>query len=100
MDPFEKIRREIASLKQQSSVDYEFTALAMKDMGQRINAFGREMKEGFDQLAGRMRLQESRLSSVLEAVDNSLQLYHPTVDKLSDLERRVAALEQARDSAA
>lgn len=100
MEPFDKLRQEIASLKRQSSVDYEFTALAMNDMGERIQAFGREMKEGFDQLAGRMRLQESRLSAVLQAVDRSMELNQPNVERISDLEERVAALERARDSAA
>ncbi len=100
MDSFEKVRKEIASLRRQSSVDFEFTALAMKDMGERFNAFGREMKEGFDQLAGRMRLQESRLSAVLQAVDKSIEVYQPTMEQISDLESRVSALERARDSAA
>lgn len=100
MDPYEKLRREIASLRHQSSVDFDFTILAMKDMGERVNAFGREMKESFDQLAGRMRLQESRISAVLGAVDHSMELNRPAVERISELEERVAALERARDSAA
>lgn len=107
MDSFEKIREEIASLRRQSSVDFEFTALALKETGQRVqeigervNALGREVKEGFDQVAGRMRLQESRLSAVLQAVDRGFELNRPNQERLSDLEERVAALERARDSAA
>lgn len=100
MDPIQVIRKEIDSLKRQSSVDFEFTALAMKDMGNRVNAFGREMQEGFEQLAGRMRLQENRMSAVLQAVDHGLQLFRPTLDQISDLEQRVSTLERTRDSAA
>ncbi len=70
----------------QSSVDFEFTALVMK--------------EGFDQLARRMRLQESQLSAVLQAADKSIEVYQPTTEQISDLESQVSALERARDSAA
>ncbi|MBX3167457.1 MAG: hypothetical protein KF760_08590 [Candidatus Eremiobacteraeota bacterium] len=114
MNSLEKVRKEIASLRRQSSVDFEFTALALKDtgnrvqaigeqareIGERVDALGREVKAGFDQLAGRMRLQESRLSAVLQAVDHSMELCQPTAERISDLEERVSALERARDSAA
>ena len=91
MDSFEKVRREIAQLKRQSSVDFEFTALALKDTGNRVLAIGervrelgeqvntlsREVQENFDQLAGRMRLQDSRMSAVLQAVDHNMELSNP-----------------------
>lgn len=101
MNQTQKILSEIAGLKRQSSVDFEFTALAMKDMGNRINAFGREMQEGFDQLAGRMRLQDKRMTAVLQAVERTLELQKPEIqDQISDLERRIQALEDAKNSAA
>lgn len=91
MDSFEKVRREIAQLKRQSSVDFEFTALALKDTGNRVlaigervreigeqvNALSREVKDNLDQLAGRMRLQDSRMSAVLQTVDHSMELSNP-----------------------
>ena len=100
MDSVQLLRAEVARLSRQSASDFEFTALALKDMGLRINAFGREMQVGFDQLAGRMKLQEQRFGDVLQAVDNALELYEPTWDRLSDLDRRVQALEKKQEPAA
>jgi len=100
MDSVQLLRAEVARLSRQSSSDFEFTALAMKDMGIRVNAFGRELQSGFDQLAGRMKLQEQRVSAVLQAVDNALEFYEPAWDQLSDLDRRLRVLEQKQDPAA
>ena len=89
MDSVQMLRAEVARLSRQSTSDFEFTVIALKDMGARMNAFGREMESSFDQLAGRMKLQEQRLGAVLQAVDNTLGLYEPAWDRLIDLDLRV-----------
>ena len=100
MDSIQALRAEVAHLSRQSTSDFEFTVIALKDMGARMNAFGREMESGFDQLAGRLKLQEQRLGAVLQAVDNTLGLYEPAWARISDLDRRVEALEKKQEPAA
>lgn len=103
MDQIQALRAEVKRLTEQTASDFDFTMLAMKDMGERFQsqseelgrqlaAQGREVNERFNQLAGRMKLQEQRVTAVLKAVDDSLAVYE-------DHERRLRALE-AKDSAA
>lgn len=104
MDPIQTLRAELRRLSAQSSTDFQFTMVAMKDLGerfqvqttelsQRIEGMGREMSEGFNQLAGRMKLQEQRVTAVLQAVDYTLAIYE-------DHEARLQAIEPKTDSAA
>jgi hypothetical protein len=92
MDQIQTLRAEVRRLTEQSATDFQFTMVAMKDMGERFQAqaeaLGREMKEGFNQLAGRMKLQEQRVTAVLEAVDHSLQIYENHERRLQTLESR------------
>lgn len=104
MSQIAEIRAEVRRLSEQQSSDFQFTMMALKNMGERfqvetaelgrrIEGLGREMQEGFNQLAGRMKLQEQRVGAVLQAVDSALAVYE-------DHEERIQALEQKNDSAA
>lgn len=109
------VRREIKELRQQMATDFEFQALAMKDMGLRVRtgfsdmakrmegisrqmeSIGREMEERFNQVEGRMRLQEQRFSKVLVAVEDSLDDWRPEIEQIK---ARLDRLERKADPAA
>lgn len=114
MSKFDEALAEIRNLKVQMRDDFQFTAIAMSDMGQRtretFNLVGRqieslsaEMSERFNQVEGRMRLLDHRFGSMLQAVETSLtesQSHSLTPERFESLERRVELLEQQRPSAA
>lgn len=102
------VKQELREIRTQMASDFDFTALALKDMGQtfragmdemsrRMDAMGREMEERFNQLQGRMRLQEQRFGRMLDAVESAMDEWKPEV---SDLKQRVEALERRNPPAA
>jgi len=111
MQELHELRLQIQRMNEQMSSDDSFTALALKSLGQtfrattteiaqRIDFLGREMEERFNQVEGRVRLQEQRLSLMLTAVDSSLALVAHKADDWESLSRRVEALERKIDPAA
>lgn len=106
MSEVQGLRAEVRRLAEQTSSDFQFTMVAMKEMGQSfrqgMESMGREMDERFNQLAGRMKLQEQRVSAVLQAVDSALAVYEtaPTQADLEEIRARLDRLEQDRPPAA
>jgi hypothetical protein len=92
MDQIQALRAEVKRLSEQGSTDFQFTMTALKDMGQSfrqgMDSMGREMEERFNQLAGRMKLQEQRVAAVLGAVDSALSVYENHEARLQALESR------------
>ena len=97
-----ELRAEIRGLRTQTTSDFQFTAIAMNEMGQtfqkttselarttadlaktmselakRVDGLGRELEERCNQIAGRRRLQEQRFDQILPDVDRSLELVQP-----------------------
>lgn len=97
MNEVQALRAEVKRLADQSTSEFQFTTVAMKEMGQTVRqameTMGRDMKKRFNQLAGRMKLQEQRVTAVLGAVDSALAVYE-------NHEARLQALESRNDSAA
>jgi hypothetical protein len=108
-------KQELQNIRVQMASDFDFTALALKDMGlrfrtgmsetakalqlisKRVDAIGREMEERFNQVEGRTRLQEQRFTRVLQVVESSLDDWKPEVE---ELRARLERLENKIDSAA
>lgn len=108
-------KQELRELRLQMATDFKFTALALKDVGQRfragmtemaqatqalsrkMNAMGRDTDERLSQVEGRMRLQEQRFTLVLGAVEDSLFDWKPEIE---EIKARLDRLEQKADPAA
>ena len=80
-----QLQQEMRELSRQVSADFEFNAMALKDLSLRFqqfttqftlqfNQFAAECNERFNQIEGRMRLQEHRWSRFCEVVDQRLTL--------------------------
>lgn len=102
------LKQELRELRLQMATDFDFTALAMKDLGLRfrtgmtemaqwMDAMGREAEERFNQVEGRMPLQEHRFTRVLGAVEDSLVDWKPEIEQIK---ARLDRLEQKADPAA
>jgi hypothetical protein len=110
MSKYDEAMSEIAILKKQIQSDFEFNALAMREMSDRtrqtfdhLHQLGGEISERFHQVEGHTRLLESRFTQMLRAVETSLTETrdHATpVEQVQALEKRVERLEQARWPAA
>ena len=66
---------------------------SFRGVGQRFETLGKEMKDGFDQLADHFQLMAQRSDRTFELLDRSLMLYE-------DHERRLQALESRSEPAA
>jgi len=93
---------ELRQIRQQMASDFDFNCLAFKDMGKQfrsgmdqaaaaLQSLAREMEERFNQVEGRMRLQEHRLTRMFEVVEASVDGWKPEV---KDIKARLARLEQ------
>ena len=76
-----KLQQEMRELSRQVSADFEFNAMALKNLSLRFqqftvqfNQFAADCNERFTQIEGRMRLQEHRWSRFFEVVDQRLTL--------------------------
>jgi hypothetical protein len=80
-----KLQQEMRELSRQVAADFEFNAMAMKDLSlrfqqftqqftQQFKQFAADCDERFTQIEGRMRLQEHRWSRFFEVVDQRLSL--------------------------
>lgn len=96
------MEEDLKQLRQQMASDFDFNCLALKEMGQQFRSgieqtaatlqkLGREMEERFNQVEGRMRLQEHRLTRMLEVVESSAQGWKP---ELREIRARLDRLEQ------
>ena len=102
------VKNELREIRIQMASDFDFTALALKDMGQRfragmtdtarsLEAMGREMEERFNQVEGRTRLQEQRFQRMLAAVEVAVDEWKPEVQ---EIKARLERLERKVDPAA
>lgn len=100
MSEVQALRAEVRRLAEQTPSDFQFTM--GQSFRQGMESMGREMDERFNQLAGRMKLQEQRVSAVLQAVDSALAVYEtaPTQADLEEIRARLDRLEQDRPPAA
>ena len=74
MSNVHKLQQEMRELSRQVSADFEFNAMALKDLSLRFQQFAAECNERFTQIEGRTRLQEHRWSRFFEVVDQRLTL--------------------------
>jgi len=96
------MENELRQIRKQMASDFDFNCLAFKDMGQQfrtgidqaaaaLQSLAREMEERFNQVEGRMRLQEHRLTRMFEVVEASADGWKP---ELREIKARLDRLEQ------
>ena len=118
---YNKLSAEIKDLRRQVNSDFQFQAMAMRDLGQtmrdgftevtvalndlssKIQHLSANASERFAQLEGRTRLQEQRFDKILESVDcvlTDLSGDRVTRAEFEEMRTRIEKLEQSRPPAA
>ena len=97
---FDEIISEIRAQRRQINDDFQFNALAFKDMSgqfkslaKTVNEITANISERMNQVEGRTRLQEMRFDRMLEAVEDAL-VHVDSRHEIFELRERIEALER------
>ena len=97
---YNQLMTEIRGLKRQVNDDFQFNALAFKDLSISFTRFASDVSERLTQIEGRTRLQEQRFDRMLEAVQEAIVEVKAEFNQdFSDLRLRVEKLENERPPA-